>query len=109
MPLITIFLRKAYGLGAMAMAGGSFAKPIYSAAWPTGEFGAMGLEAAVQLGFKKELAAIDDDEERQKLFDQLLSDSYNKGQATEAAAYLEIDAVIDPIDTRKVILACLSK
>ena len=108
-PLVTIFLRKAYGLGAMAMAGGSFVKPIYSASWPSGEFGGMGLEGAVRLGFKKELAAIKDEkEQQQKLFDDLVAQSYAKGQAIEAAAYLEIDAVILPSDTRKVILQAIS-
>ncbi len=106
-PLVTIFLRKAYGLGAMAMAGGSFVRPIYSASWPTGEFGGMGLEGAVRLGFKKELAAIEDDDKRQKLFDELLAQSYTKGQAIEAAAYLEIDAVILPSDTRQIILKAI--
>ena len=107
-PLVTIFLRKAYGLGAMAMAGGSFVRPIYSASWPSGEFGGMGLEGAVRLGFKKELAAIKDEKEQQKLFDDLVAQSYAKGQAIEAAAYLEIDAVILPSDTRKVILQAIS-
>lgn len=107
-PIVTIFLRKAYGLGAMAMAGGSFAKPVYSAAWPTGEFGAMGLEGAVNLGFKKELAAIKDEAKRKALFEKLLADAYQKGQAIEAAAFLEIDAVIDPASTRQVILNCLT-
>jgi acetyl-CoA carboxylase carboxyltransferase component len=106
-PFVTIFLRKAYGLGAMAMAGGSFAKPLYSASWPTGEFGAMGLEGAVRLGYKKELSGVTDPEERQKLFESLLAEAYHKGQAIEAAAYLEIDAVIDPVTTRDVILQCL--
>ena len=91
----------------MAMAGGSFVRPIYSASWPTGEFGGMGLEGAVRLGFKKELAAIEDDDKRQKLFDELLAQSYTKGQAIEAAAYLEIDAVILPSDTRQIILKAI--
>lgn len=103
-PLIAVFLRKAYGLGAMAMVGGSFYQPLYSASWPTGEFGGMGLEGAVQLGFKKELEAIEDPDEREALFDQFVSLAYEKGKAIEAAAHLEIDAVIDPADTRKIIL-----
>lgn len=107
-PLVTIFLRKAYGLGAMAMAGGSFVKPVYSASWPTGEFGGMGLEGAVRLGFKKELAAVKDEQDRQNLFDDLVAQAYAKGQAIEAAAYLEIDAVILPSDTRRVILQALT-
>ena len=103
-PLVTIFLRKGYGLGAMAMAGGSFHKPIYSASWPSGEFGGMGLEGAVRLGFKKELEAAADKEERETLFTQLLDQMYERGKATEAASHLEIDAVIDPADTRGVIV-----
>ena len=103
-PLVAIYLRKAYGLGAMAMVGGSFHEPIYSASWPTGEFGGMGLEGAVQLGFKRELEAVEDPKEREQLFDQLVASAYEKGKAIEAAAHLEIDAVIDPVDTRKIIL-----
>ena len=103
-PLVTIFLRKGYGLGAMAMAGGSFHKPIYSAAWPSGEFGGMGLEGAVRLGFKKELAAMPDDAQREVLFTELVEKMYEQGKATEAAAHLEIDAVIDPANTRDLII-----
>jgi len=106
-PLVTIFLRKGYGLGAMAMAGGSFHHPRYSAAWPAGEFGAMGLEGAVRLGFKKELAAEADEVAREVLFNQLVDSMYQRGKATEAAAHLEIDAVIDPADTRAVIVRAL--
>ncbi len=103
-PLATIFLRRGYGLGAMAMAGGSFERPLISASWPQGEFGAMGLEGAVQLGFKQELAAAPEGPEREALYQQLLNTLYERGQATEAASYLEIDTVIDPIDTRQTIL-----
>jgi len=103
-PVVTIFLRKGYGLGAMAMAGGSFVRPVYSASWPTGEFGGMGLEGAVRLGYRKELEAVDDPAEREALFQQLLARMYEVGKATEAAAHLEIDAVIDPADTRQVVL-----
>jgi len=106
-PLVTIFLRKGYGLGAMAMAGGSFHHPRFSAAWPAGEFGAMGLEGAVRLGFKKELAAETDEAARDALFNQLVDSMYQRGKATEAAAHLEIDAVIDPADTRAVIVRAL--
>jgi acetyl-CoA carboxylase carboxyltransferase component len=107
-PMVTIFLRKGYGLGAMAMAGGGFHRPIYSAAWPSGEFGGMGLEGAVQLGFKKELDAQPDSAARELLFNQLVDTMYEKGRATEAAAHLEIDAVIDPADTRAVVITALN-
>ncbi len=103
-PLVALFLRKGYGLGAMAMTGGSFAAPSYAAAWPTGEFGGMGLEGAVRLGYRKELEAIQDPAERQVRFDALVAQLYDLGKATEAATHLEIDAVIDPKDTRAFLL-----
>jgi acetyl-CoA carboxylase carboxyltransferase component len=99
-PLVAIFLRKAYGLGAMAMAGGGFAQPVYTAAWPSGEFGGMGLEGAVRLGYRKELEAETDPLKKTALFESLLAALYEKGRAIEAATHLEIDAVIDPVDTR---------
>lgn len=107
-PLVTIFLRKAYGLGAMAMAGGGFAQPVYAASWPTGEFGGMGLEGAVRLGYRKELDAETDPEKREELFDSLLHSLYEKGKAIEAARHLEIDAVIQPAETRQLIVRALS-
>ena len=103
-PTVAIFLRKAYGLGAMAMTGGSFVAPVYAAAWPTGEVGGMGLEGAVRLGFKKELEALDDPVAREQLFQQLVARMYEVGKASEAASYLEVDAVIDPADTRAVVV-----
>jgi acetyl-CoA carboxylase carboxyltransferase component len=107
-PIVAIVLRKGYGLGAMAMTGGSFHSPVYIAAWPTAEFGGMGLEGAVKLGYKKELAAVEDEVERQALFDKLVAKMYEIGKASEAAAHLEIDAVIDPADTREVILKTIN-
>jgi acetyl-CoA carboxylase carboxyltransferase component len=107
-PMVAIFLRKAYGLGAMAMTGGTFVAPVYAAAWPTGEFGGMGLEGAVRLGYRKELDAQTDPVERERLFQQLVARMYEVGKATEAASYLELDAVIDPAETRAVVLRALA-
>jgi acetyl-CoA carboxylase carboxyltransferase component len=107
-PLVAIILRKAYGLGAMAMTAGSFKIPVHTAAWPTGETGPMGLEGAVTLGFKKELEAIEDASEREALFNQLVEQMYERGKATESAAATEIDAVIDPADTRRLVLRALA-
>lgn len=107
-PVVAIFLRKGYGLGAMAMTAGSFVAPVYAASWPTGEFGGMGLEGAVRLGFKKELDAEENPEAREQLFNQLLARMYEVGKASEAASYLEIDAVIDPAETRTVVLRALA-
>ena len=103
-PLVGIILRRGYGLGAMAMMGGSFVDPIYSASWPNGEFGGMGLEGYVKLGFKKELEAEKTEEKKQALYNKLLAKMYEVGKATEAASYLEMDAVINPVDTRAVII-----
>jgi len=103
-PYFTIVLRRGYGLGAMAMAKGGFHESFFTAAWPTGEFGGMGLEGAVKAGFKKELAAIEDPQKREELYEFLVAQLYERGKAINMAAYLEIDAVIDPADTRKWIM-----
>ncbi|AZG14408.1 acetyl-CoA carboxylase family protein [Cupriavidus pauculus] len=99
--LLAVTLRKGYGLGAMAMAGGGFRSASFTISWPTGEFGPMGLEGAVRLGFKKELEAVPDGPERKALFDRLVAQSYERGHAINTAAAVEIDAVIDPAETRR--------
>jgi len=108
-PFYAVVLRKCYGLGAQAMLGGSTGRPLCTLSWPTGEFGAMGLEGAVKLGFSKELAAISDPEQQKALFDKLLADQYRRGQAEEVASVLEIDAVIDPMKTRAALLLLLER
>ncbi|MBN1381073.1 MAG: biotin carboxylase [Deltaproteobacteria bacterium] len=100
-PYFTIVLRRGYGLGAMAMAKGGFHDSFFTAAWPTGEFGGMGLEGAVKAGFRRELDAVEDPQERQALYDRLLADLYYRGKAVNVASRLEIDAVIDPAQTRQ--------
>lgn len=99
-PFFSVVLRKAYGLGAMGMAAGGLHAPLFTVAWPTGEFGAMGLEGAVRLGFRKELEAAAEGAERDALFQKLVAQQYANGEAMNMAATLEIDAVIDPADTR---------
>ncbi len=103
-PFFAVVLRKAYGLGAMAMSGGGFHVPVATVAWPSGEFGAMGLEGAVRLGYRKELAAASEGAEREALYQRLLGQQYAAGTAINMASTLEIDAVIDPADTRKWLL-----
>lgn len=99
-PYFSVVLRKGYGLGAMAMTAGGFHAPDATVAWPSGEFGAMGLEGAVRLGYRKELEAKPEGAEREALFAQLVAKQYEAGQAMNMAATLEIDAVIDPAETR---------
>ena len=97
MPFFTIVLRKGYGLGAQAMAGASFKAPVFTVAWPTGEFGGMGLEGAVRLGYRKELEAVEDPGERKALFDEMVARMYEHGKALNTASHFEIDDVIDPV------------
>jgi acetyl-CoA carboxylase carboxyltransferase component len=99
-PFGTVILRKGYGLGAQAMAGGSFKAPLFCVAWPTGELGGMGLEGAVRLGFRKELESAPLDQ-RDQLFADLVARAYEHGKAMNAASHFEIDDVIDPADTRR--------
>ncbi|MFC7435484.1 carboxyl transferase domain-containing protein [Hydrogenophaga bisanensis] len=99
-PVFSVVLRKGYGLGAMGMTAGGFHAPVFTVAWPTAEFGAMGLEGAVRLGYRKELESRPEGPEREALFQELLAREYEKGSALSMASGLEIDAVIDPAHTR---------
>jgi len=107
-PFFTIVLRKGYGLGAQSMAGGSFKAPVFTVAWPTGEFGGMGLEGAVRLGYRNELAAVEDEGEREVLFDEMVGRMYAQGKAVNTASFFEIDDVIDPADSRRWISTALT-
>jgi acetyl-CoA carboxylase carboxyltransferase component len=100
-PFGTIVLRKGYGLGAQAMAGGSFKAPLFTVGWPAAEFGGMGLEGAVRLGMRRELDAIEDPAERERVFQATVAAAYEHGRALNMAAYGEIDDVIDPADSRR--------
>ncbi len=106
-PFFTIVLRKSYGLGAQAMAGGSFKAPFFAVSWPTGEFGGMGLEGAVKLGYRNELAAIEDPDERTKAYEEMVARSYERGKGVNVASHFEIDDVIDPMESRRWIIAGL--
>lgn len=106
-PLFGVVLRKCYGLGAQAMLGGGSYDDFFTISWPTGEFGPMGLEGAVKLGFRRELDALEDPEEKEALYEKLLAEYYEQGKAISVASTLEIDAVIDPAETRAWILGGL--
>jgi acetyl-CoA carboxylase carboxyltransferase component len=100
-PTGTVVLRKGYGLGAQAMAAGSFKAPLFCVGWPTSEFGGMGLEGAVTLGMRRELEAITDPQERERAYDTAVAAAYERGRGISMAEYFEIDDVIDPADTRR--------
>ena len=99
-PFFTVVIRKAYGLGAIAMAGGSYKAPYFTVAWPTGEFGGMGLEGSVKLGFRKELEAIEDPAERLERYDGMVANAYENGKALNTATHFTVDDTIDPAHTR---------
>jgi acetyl/propionyl-CoA carboxylase alpha subunit/acetyl-CoA carboxylase carboxyltransferase component len=100
-PIGLVVVRKCYGLGAQGMCGGSLKAPAFAVSWPTGEFGGMGLEGAVRLGYRKDLEAVTDERERRALFDKLVAAEYERGKALSVAQVYEIDDVIDPADTRR--------
>jgi acetyl-CoA carboxylase carboxyltransferase component len=107
-PFCTIVLRKGYGLGAQSMAGGSFKAPAFTISWPSGEFGAMGLEGAVKLAFRKELESVTDAAARDKMVEQMVDKLYERGKAVNMAEHFEIDAVIDPVESRRWILSAIA-
>ncbi|WP_340646617.1 carboxyl transferase domain-containing protein [Phenylobacterium sp.] len=106
-PIFSVILRKSYGLGAIAMTGGSYQAAMFCVAWPTGEFGGMGLEGSVKLGYRNELAAIADPVERKASFDERVARAYAAGKALARGAGTSLDDVIDPADTRRWVLAGL--
>jgi acetyl-CoA carboxylase carboxyltransferase component len=108
-PVCAVVLRKAYGLGAMAMAAGDLHHPALTVSWPSGEFGGMGLEGAVRLGFRAELDAIADPDARRARYDELVAEYYTRGKALSTAQAFEIDDVIDPADTRQVLIGTLAR
>ena len=108
-PVCAVVLRKAYGLGAMAMTAGDLRRPAITVAWPTGEFGGMGLEGAVRLGYRKELEAIEDPADRRARYEELVAEQYARGRAVSTAMAFEIDDVIDPAGTRAVLAGVLAR
>jgi acetyl-CoA carboxylase carboxyltransferase component len=106
-PIFSVILRKSYGLGAIAMTGGSYQASMFVVSWPTGEFGGMGLEGSVKLGYRNELAAIEDPVERKATFDRMVAGAYAAGKAIVRASGPSLDDVIDPADTRRWIVAGL--
>lgn len=106
-PFLKIILRKAYGLGAIAMSGGADDAAVFTVSWPTGEFGPMALEGAAKLGYRNELAAIADPAERKKRFDDMVAGLYQRGKALNVATHFAIDDVIDPADSRRWIVNSL--
>jgi acetyl-CoA carboxylase carboxyltransferase component len=107
-PLVAVVLRRGYGLGAQAMAGGSLHEPLLTLAWPAAHLGPMGLEGAVRLALRKELEEIAEEAERERRVRELTAAAEENARALNAAALFEIDDVVDPAETRSLIAATLS-
>jgi acetyl-CoA carboxylase carboxyltransferase component len=107
-PLVAVVLRRGYGLGAQAMVAGSLHEPLLTVAWPTGELGPMGLEGAVKLGFRRELEAIEDEAARKARVRELTELAEQNAKAINAATLFELDDVIDPAETRRLIASTLA-
>ena len=107
-PLVAVILRKAYGLGAQAMAGGSLHEPLLTIGWPTAELGPMGLEGAVRLGLRRELDAIADEAQREERVRELTVAAHEHARALNAATLFELDDVIDPAESRRLIASTLA-
>jgi acetyl-CoA carboxylase carboxyltransferase component len=107
-PFVAVILRRGYGLGAQAMVGGSLHEPLLTVAWPGAELGPMGLEGAVRLGLRRELEAIADEAERERRVRELTDAAHENAKALNAATLFELDDVIDPAETRRVIAATLA-
>lgn len=106
-PTFFVMTRKSYGLGKLAMTGGSMRVGMFAVAWPTGEFGGMGLEGQVKLGRRRELAAIEDPDERVAAYERMVAELYEHGKALNAGSLFDVDEVIDPAETRRWIVAGL--
>jgi acetyl-CoA carboxylase carboxyltransferase component len=106
-PMFNLIIRKSYGLGAQAMCGASSLVPFFSAAWPTAEFAGMNIEGAVKLGYRADLEAIEDKEERQKKYEQMVEAGYENAKAINKGPFPGVDDVIDPAESRDWIVAGL--
>ncbi|MFM8888430.1 MAG: acyl-CoA carboxylase subunit beta [Solirubrobacterales bacterium] len=107
-PLLSVILRRSYGLGAQAMMGGGTHEPLLTVAWPGAHLGPMGLEGAVRLALRDELAGIEDEEEREGKVRELTEAAEQNARAINAATLFEIDDVIDPAETRRVLASTLA-
>jgi acetyl-CoA carboxylase carboxyltransferase component len=102
-PVITVVLRKAYGAGLLAM-GGSRSGVDGALIWPTAEMSAMQIEGAVDIVFRREVAAAEDPAAKRE---ELIRHFYAKSTPLRAASGFGIDDVIDPAQTRGKLIAML--
>jgi acetyl/propionyl-CoA carboxylase alpha subunit len=99
-PMFGVIIRKAYGLGVMAMCGAGSMVPFFSVCWPTAEFAGMNIEGSVKLAFRKDLEAIEDPQERLDKYNEMVETAYERAKAVNAAQWFGVDDVIDPAKTR---------
>jgi acetyl-CoA/propionyl-CoA carboxylase len=100
-PKVTVIVGKAYG-GAYIAMGSKHLRIDYNFAWPTAEIAVMGPEAAVNIVFRKDLANAQDREELRKRFIEEYKAKFANPYIAAEHGY--IDAVIDPIETRPMLI-----
>ncbi len=101
-PLYSIQIRKAYGLGPYAMSGWGSARrmPDLRLAWPSVESGGMSLEGAAYLVKRKEIQAADSPEEALRIRDEYAETMRDASSGLRAARSYQFDDVLMPADTR---------
>lgn len=104
-PKITIILRKGYGGGILAMGGNKGLGADLILAWPTAEIAVLGAEAAVDLLMSKEIKEAEDPEALRREKIQWYSETF--GNPMRAAELGTVDNVIEPRETRKVLIRYL--
>ncbi|MFC1825393.1 carboxyl transferase domain-containing protein, partial [Thermodesulfobacteriota bacterium] len=103
-PIISVIIRKCYGMGGYVMGMGRGYQPNLLIGWPTAELGGMGLEGAAEILHRKKIAESEDPE---RLRAELAEELRSKIRAVPTAKKYGLDDVIDPRDTRPVLIKAL--
>lgn len=105
-PLFGIVLRKCCGLGAQFMIGGGLSAPVFTAAWPTGEFGGVAWDPCLRLS-RGEIDGVDNLSGRGECYRKEVAEFCSDGRAVSVTSLPNIDVVIHPTDTRRWIMTGL--
>ncbi len=105
-PRVSIVLRKGYGLGYFAMAGGRAFAADASLAWPTAQICAMSVEGSVDVAFRKEYEAAPDPQARRQ---EMIDEIRGRIGSMRAAEGFGVDEIIDPRDTRRILIETLAQ
>jgi acetyl-CoA carboxylase carboxyltransferase component len=102
-PKVTVVLRKAYGAGYYVMNGRAY-EPDLIVAWPSAEISVMGAEGAVEIVMRRQ---VEEAEDPAAMKAQLVGEYRKIIDVYRAASNFMIDDVIDPRETRPVVIKAL--